>query len=241
MALIDNFADFFGKTSTVERQKMGSGERLTIVRLNYRVHVDFYTNGNVRACGRNCGLKASVDALIVALHEDERLFEKPEELARITRADITLKKLVSPELYAYFPDHDRDAMEAALEILGSQLELPDYSPVKMPIARAYEGFLARLYVSLGISTAEEVRSKDFKFTDPGKLDTGKKLYAKVPTHEAKMKGAHQRLQEFRHIQLHSQASEFVQSKSREEARKFVESVLANTQDYFDYFKKYFIC
>ena len=125
-------------------------------------------------------------------------------------------------------------------MLLSDLKLVDFSPVIMPVGKVYEGFLGELVVKLGMCTRTALQDPKYNIMYSFDSKDAKALMAKVSTHQAKLESAKQRLKEFRHIQLHSQSSQFVQCGTAKEAQTFIERVMNDMQALFDYFKKYFV-
>ncbi len=241
--LLNKLELYFQGQYEVDRTEIQHGKRLTLKHLDQVVHVDLFSTGKVHVSGKDSTLKAQVGELVEGFRQDTHFFDKLQvkagEAILITPEEAILQH-VTKELFGFLPAHDRQALIAAFQILLSNIKLEDYSPVSMPVGRAYEGFLGEVFIKIGICTRP--RLEDAKYNLMYALDSAeaKFLKAKVSTHEAKLEAAKQRLREFRHIQLHSQSSQFVQCRTRDEVRRFTERVLGDMQGLYDYFKNYFV-
>jgi hypothetical protein len=240
MSLLDEFDRHFSGEYKTNRSTVQDAERLTISHLDQQVHVDFFTTGKIKVSGRKCSIKEKVVEVVSRVEGNPHFFDKVAVAVEALTPEQIILKTIDGELYAFLPDHDRLALLAAYHVLFSEIPIPDFSPVTMPVARVYEGFLAKVLVRLGLCTQTAVESPNFKFEPILDSADAKAFKAKVTTHAGEVDSAKQRLKEFRHIQLDSQSSQFVRSQTVAEARRFTERVLNDMQSLFDYFKKFFV-
>ena len=71
-------------------------------------------------------------------------------------------ELEGRDVLDYLFEHDRNTLIAGAVLLqaAENLPMPDYSPLVMPFARAYEGFLIRLFISLGMIERDQIEAED---------------------------------------------------------------------------------
>jgi len=241
--LLDHLEGIYGGQYKLERVDIQDAKRLTVAHLDQVVSIDLFKTGRPKVGGTNCPLKDEIQQHVDNFRKDPKYFDKKKaavEPCAASPEEVILRKIKKELFFGFLPEHDRQALIAVFQVLLSGLDLVDYSPAVMPVGRVYEGFLGELVVRTGMCTKTILQDPTYSLTSAFDTREAKSLKAKVSTHEAKMDAAKQRLKEFRHIQLHSQSSQFVQFKTREEASRFTERVLGDMQSLFDYFKKYFV-
>jgi len=241
--LLDHLEAMFAGEYATQRVEIQNADRLTLAHLDQVVSVDLFKSGKVNIGGTNCPLKEEISQHVEEFRKDSKYFDKRlkgTSAARVATPEEAILKEIRKELFDFLPEHDRQALIAVFQVALSGLDLVDYSPVVMPVGRVYEGFLGELVVRTGMCTRTILQDPTYSLTSAFDTREAKSLKAKVSTHEAKMDSAKLRLKEFRHIQLHSQSSQFVQYKTREEAIRFAERVLRDMQALFDYFRKHFV-
>ena len=240
--LLNGLEEHFSGRYEIARSEIKHAQRLTLSHLDQTVNVDLFTSGKVVVGGKDSPLKTEVQELVENFRKDPEYFSKLKGKVGVAKAlepQEAILQHVSQELFTFLPDHDRRALIATYQILLSDLKLDDYSPVIMPVGRVYEGFIAKMLVRLGVCTQTAVQDVNFRFEQALYTPDAKKFKTKAPTHEPKLDAMKQRLKEFRHIQLHSMSSEFVQCTQHEEAKRFIERILGDIQSFFDYFEKHF--
>lgn len=156
----------------------------------------------------------------------------------LERADLRTRELLGRELYDFLPAHDRRAIISAVLVLDTEIAIPDVAPIVMPIARAFEGFVGKVLVKIGVVTDVALQNPDFSFTACFDGRDAKVFKTKVNTHEAMLDGLKQRLKEHRHTRAHSQASKWVLS-DRAAAERFLSRVADDMKEYFSYFRQHF--
>jgi hypothetical protein len=236
--ILDYLESMFAGQYAAQRVDIKNAKRLSFGHMGQVVSVDLFSTGNVTVGGTDCALKEEIKKHVDGFRQDPNYFKRAAPAQAITPEGAILKE-ISKELFDFLPEHDRRALLAAYQVILSGIDLVDYSPAVMPVGRVYEGFLGELVVKVGLCTKTILQDPMYNLTSAFDTKEARSLKAKVSTHEAKMDSAKQRLKEFRHIQLHSQSSQFVQYKTREEAVRFAERVLGDMQALFDYFRKYF--
>jgi hypothetical protein len=149
--LLDNLEVHFQGQYEICRSEVQYGKRLTIRHMENVVNVDLFQTGKAHVSGKNSTLKEEVGKLVEGFRKDPHFFEKRAEGAAEVRAltpeEVVLQH-VTKELFDFLPPHDQRALLASCQVLLSDLNLVDYSPVIMPVGRAYEGFLGELVIRL---------------------------------------------------------------------------------------------
>ncbi len=240
--LLEKLEAHFQGEYEISRSEIQYGKRLSIRHMEQVVHVDVFQTGTTNVTGKDSALRQEVERLLEGFRTDPYFFEKlvgAAEAEPLT-PEKAIGRHISKELFGFLPEHDQRALIAAFQVLLSGLNLDDFSPAIMPVGRVYEGFLGELVVRLGICTRTTLQNPTYNFMYSFDSKDAKVLMEKVPTHKVMLESAKQRLKEFRHIQLHSQSSVFVECRTREDAQKFIERVLNDMQALFNYFKKYFV-
>lgn len=71
-------------------------------------------------------------------------------------------ELEGRDVLDYLFEHDRNTLIAGAVLLqaAESLPMPDYSPLVMPFARAFEGFLIQLFISLGMIERGRLEAED---------------------------------------------------------------------------------
>jgi hypothetical protein len=236
--LLDHLESIYSGQYVTQRLVILNAKRLTLSHLDQVVTVDLFNTGRPSVAGTNCPLREEIKKHVEQFRKDPNYFNKP--LSAAISPEGAISKLITKELFDFLPPHDRQALIASYQVILADMTLVDYSPAVMPVGRVYEGFLGELVVRTGMCTKTLLQDPTYSLASAFDTREAKSLKARVSTHEAKMDAAKQRLKEFRHIQLHSQSSQFVQNKTREDARRFAERVLGDMQALFDYFKNYFV-
>jgi hypothetical protein len=154
------------------------------------------------------------------------------------QAEMRTKELLGRELFDFLPAHDRRAIVSAVLVLDTELPVQDMAPIVMPIARAFEGFVGKMLVKIGVVTDVAIQDPTFSFSACFDGRDAKAFKAKVNTHEAMLDALKQRLKEHRHTRAHSQASKWVQG-DRAAAERFLSRVADDMKEYFAYFKQHF--
>jgi hypothetical protein len=212
--------------------------------LDQSAHVDLYTTGRLVVSGKKGPLRTELEAVKRQFTADPQFFQKNSPRAVGVPPTLTpeeaILRLLSRELYEFLPAHDREALLAAFKVSLALPDLTDFSPATMPISRVYEGFLGKILLSIGVCTQTALQAPDFNFHAAFMSADVKKFKARVATHEAQLDAAKQRLKEFRHIQMHSQSSQFVRCATKADAERFATRVLTDMESLFSYFKRYFV-
>ncbi|HLI34119.1 MAG TPA: hypothetical protein VKW70_03670 [Terriglobia bacterium] len=241
---IDEFEKYFAPNYQVTRKSIQDGERLTLSHLDQRVHIDYFpSSGKLWVSGSKGSLKDKVNDIVNSFRSDPQFFQKQtigSGQANPISLEQEILEVISSELYNFLPEHDRKAMLAAYQVLRECPSLPDFSPVTMPVARVYEGFLAKVLVHVGICTQTTVEDANFNFHNAFGSKDAKKFCDKLTTHQTKLEAMKQRLKEYRHTHLHSQSSKFDQCNSAQKAKRFAKRVLDDMQAYYDYWKNHFV-
>jgi len=166
----------------VEREPSGSAElyRYEVRRDQHRVTITQYQSGTLMIQGLSNPIFDEIcEALDVHLKQtfsaraaryipgDEE--ERGRAESYLDRAESEneaatwLHKRIEPEVIKFCYQNDQYTLYAAAGVRNAiesmKLDLQDYSVVVMPFAKAYEGFLIRLSIHLGIADEDIVRTK----------------------------------------------------------------------------------
>lgn len=141
-----------------------------------RVVVTQYQTGTLLVQGRATHLFDEVcrmlDANLVATAADRATRYIPEEQSKAALAEMSrpeaesqawdwLCEQLGQPILQFMDKHDVDTLVSGAMLLqaarGLDLRMPDYSPLVMPFARAYEGFLIKFFIHIGSADAEKVK------------------------------------------------------------------------------------
>ena len=183
-------------------------------------------------------MKKEAQKTVDEVRKNRKFFEKSKAITKPATPEEEILKIITRELYDFLPDHDRRTLRVAFQMLMTEPQFEDYSPAAMAVSRVYEGFLSKLLVRLGIVTQTRVSEPDFSFNAVFDSADAKAFRAKVATHGGELDAVKQRLKEFRHTNMHSNSSQFVEYTNVKDAHRFATRVLTDMQGYFQYFGKY---
>lgn len=208
-----------------------------------RVVVTQFQTGTLLVQGRNSDLFHEIcrrlDVLLAQspaehatryLSEDQASQLKPqmERPEAEEKAWLFLEDELGKDVLGFLLDHDRNTLIAGSVLLDAarELPMPDYSPLVMPFARAYEGFLIQVFIKLGLTDGRLIEESDIDAIKVGawldKLPT-LLMHPKRDRHiESDLRSAWEGT---RHLMIHSDPMRQMVLPTYEKARNEIAGVL----------------
>ncbi len=142
--VLDHLESMFSGEYNVQRVEIRNARRLTLEHMGQAVTIDLFTTGKVNVAGTDCPLRDQINKHAEGFRKDPNYFKKPVATAAKgpTPEEAILNK-IKKELFELLPEHDRQALIAAYQVMLSGLDFVDYSPAIMPVGQVYEGFWAK--------------------------------------------------------------------------------------------------
>ena len=139
----------------------------------YRVVLTQFRTGTLLVQGKQSPLfdevSATLDAMLAQSPAERAARYVPEKQAfqlkpRMERPEAEaqawqwLEQQLDREILDYLPEHDRNTLVAGAVLLDAAVnrQMPDFSPLVMPFARAYEGFLIQVFIGIGLADPQEI-------------------------------------------------------------------------------------
>lgn len=162
----------------------------------------------------------------------------------LSGAKKTLKSKLGEDLYEFLNEHDKKYALSTfcLESLSSKLrvELPEYTCIVMPFSKAFEGYLKKILVYIGIVKEEDFKKKDWSFGKVWRNQEYKKFVGSNKYHQSYLEKLENELDFSRHFIMHSDAEKIAHIHSLDKAKEKIERIAKAMKETFDYFKDYFI-
>ena len=146
-----------------------------------------------------------------------------------TEALTWLIEQLGQDTYDFLYPHDRETLLSGAALLQAvkaiKLKLPDYSVLVMPFARAYEGFLVKLFVHIGLADATKIE-RNVQAIQVGRwLDELAELIADPYRHGHIVDDLKTAWAGSRHLTMHSDPARQVKMSTFEEAQNEICGVL----------------
>jgi len=127
--------------------------------------------------------------------------------------------------YEFLYPHDQETLLSAAALLQAveaiDLRLPDYSVLVMPFARAYEGFLLKLFVHIGIGDADRIQQDAHAIQIGHWLDRLQELIADTARHGHIVDDLKTAWSGSRNLMMHSDPARDVKLCTLQEAQREV--------------------
>lgn len=161
----------------------------------------------------------------------EKLLELAEKNIRAKLGDV----------FDYLEPHDRKWFIASECLCLSDIPLPEFSPLVMPASKAYEGFVKKILVDIGLFDASHFQSKTATFaglndkTNPRRVaicDRGKYC-------DSVLERLRINLDFYRNFMMHSDSETITKVETKAEAETHVNMICQDTCNAFKYFQPIF--
>jgi len=233
---------------------------LSIKRKNCSATVTQFKNGTLLIQGKTNELFESICSIIEEIaspslnevvlrfiSEDEERLKTISSLLTpelLSTAEKTLKSIIGEGLYEFLNEHDKKYALSTfcLKLLSSNLniEFPEYTCIVMPLSKAYEGYVKKVLVYLGIVKEEELKRKDWNFGKVWRNQEYKKFVGSNKYHQSHLEKLENELDFSRHFIMHSDAEKVAHIYSLGEAKEKIDRIAKVMKETFNYFKDHFI-
>lgn len=118
-----------------------------------------------------------------------------------------LEARLDPAIVQFLDKYDQDTLLSGAMLLqavkSASLSLPDYSPLVMPFARAYEGFLIKLFMHIGLADSKKIKQNVGAITVGAWLDQVLNLIVDTRRHGHIVSTLKSAWESTRHLMIHS--------------------------------------
>ncbi|HUW46577.1 MAG TPA: hypothetical protein VMW50_12380 [Dehalococcoidia bacterium] len=158
----------------------------------------------------------------------------------IVLAEGNVKKKIG-DVYAYLESYDQKWFVASECLCLTKIPLPEFSPLVMPASKAFEGFVKKLLVGIGLFEADYFKTQNANFSALNDNNNPKRktICAREKHANTMLKRIGVCLDTYRNFMMHSDESKITKVDSQEEAEEKVNSVFKETKEIFDYFNDLF--
>ena len=154
----------------------------------------------------------------------------------IELAESNVKNKIG-NVYEYLEPYDRKWFVASECLCLSKIPLPEFSPLVMPASKAFEGFVKKLLVGIGLFDINYFKTKNENFS--ALCDTNhpkRKLICNKDKHaDTMLRKVDSCVKIYRHFMMHSDESKITKVDSQKEAEEKVNRIFADTKEIFNYF------
>jgi len=139
--------------------------------------------------------------------------------------------------YEYLEPYDKKWFVASECLCLTKIPLPEFSPLVMPASKAFEGFVKKLLVGIGLVEADHFKTRDANFSPLNNVNDAKRksICGKEKQADTMLKKIDLCLKMNRHFWMHSDESKITKVDSQGEAEKKVNDIFEDTKIIFDYF------
>lgn len=164
---------------------------------------------------------------IFAARYTQRLLEIAEESTRKKLGDV----------YEYVENHDQKWFVASECLCLSKIPLPEFSPLVMPASKAFEGFVKKLLVGIGLFEVDHFKTKDANFSALNDVNNSKRksICDKDRHADTMLRKIDLCLKTYRHFMMHSDESKITKVNSAEEGEEKVNTIFKEAKEIFEYF------
>jgi hypothetical protein len=144
-------------------------------------------------------------------------------------------------VYDYLESYDKKWFVASECLCLTKIPLPEFSPLVMPASKAFEGFVKKLLVGIGLVETDYFKTKNANFSALNDENNPKRksICGKEKHADRMLKTISVYLDTNRNFMMHSDESKITKVDSQEEAEKKVNKIFEDTKEIFDYFNDLF--
>lgn len=222
---------------------------------NSSVVLTHYTNGTLLLQGKKNDLfdkvctivekillPAEKDVALRFISNDERTMEEFISIYTpkiLETADKSIRDLLGTS-FEFLEEHDRKYLVASECLVLAKLNLPEYSPIVMPAAKAFEGFAKKLVVKIGLFPNNHFSKKDANFAIlyDKKHSNRDNLIAKEKHAGSYLDKLANSLDMSRNFMMHSDESEVTKVNSHDEAIEKQREICKSIKELFEYFNRF---
>jgi hypothetical protein len=232
-------------------ERTGILYRYKITKFQFQVVITQFNNGTLVVQGKSDNLwdevctlieqKAEFSAAEVAVRFISKSQKEAEQIIRLFTDELIslsqdqLKSQLSNECIEFIEEWDKKYLISALCLLNIQLILPEYSILVMPVAKAYEGFLKKLLISIHLCNKSETEKLGWNF---GQVWRNEKYNSYIKANKLRktmLVKLENTLAEYRHFSMHSSNAILTQVTNNQEAREKINDILETIEQAYQFF------
>lgn len=180
--------------------------------------------------------KDIVSRFISSDEENLKIFAAKYSLELINLAEDNVRRKIG-NVFNYLEPYDKKWFVASECLCLTQIPLPEFSPLVMPASKAFEGFVKKLLIDIGLFDSDHFKTKQGNFSALSQSDNPKRkaICAKDKYADTMLKKVSLCLDMSRNFMMHSDDSKITKVDSQQEAEEKVNSIFKETKEIFDYF------
>jgi len=153
----------------------------------------------------------------------------------IILAEGNVKKKIE-DVYEYLEPYDKKWFVASECLCLTKIPLSEFSPLVMPAAKAFEGFVKKLLIGIGLVDADYFKKKGANFSPLNNPSPERRAICDKEKHaDTMLRKIDLCIKTNRHFWMHSDESKITKVGLQEEAEEKVNSIFRDTKEIFDYF------
>ncbi|MEW6006490.1 MAG: type II toxin-antitoxin system RnlA family toxin [Stygiobacter sp.] len=186
-------------------------------------------------------LPAEKDVALRFLSNDEKTMEEFISIYTpkiLEKAEENIKKILG-KAFDFLEEHDKKYLIASECLVLAKLNLPEFSPVVMPAAKAFEGFTKKVGIKIGLFPNDHFKAKGAGLsilsdkTHPNR----KAIHSKEKYASSFLDKLSNTLDMARNFMMHSDDSQVTKVNSHDEAIKKQRKICEDMKELFEYFNK----
>lgn len=225
--------------------------RAKIARNDFSATLTQYNNGTLLLQGKtdklfddSCDLIERIaspsekDVIARFISSDEKnleVFASKYTPELIILAEGNVKKKIE-DVYEYLEPYDKKWFVASECLCLTKIPLSEFSPLVMPAAKAFEGFVKKLLIGIGLVDADYFKKKGANFSPLNNPSPERRAICDKEKHaDTMLRKIDLCIKTNRHFWMHSDESKITKVGSQEEAEEKVDSIFRDTKEIVDYF------
>lgn len=180
--------------------------------------------------------KEVISRFISSNEENLKIFVAKYTPELLTKAEKNVHGKIG-DVFNYLQPYDQKWFVASKCLCLTQIPLPEFSPLVMPVSKAFEGFVKKLLVDIGLFDSDHFKTKQGNFSALSQSDNPKRkaICAKDKYADTILKKISLCLDMSRNFMMHSDDNKITKVDSQQEAEEKVNSIFKETKEIFDYF------
>jgi len=225
--------------------------RAKIARNDFSATLTQYNNGTLLLQGKtdklfddSCDLIERIaspsekDVIARFISSDEKnleVFASKYTPELIILAEGNVKKKIE-DVYEYLEPYDKKWFVASECLCLTKIPLSEFSPLVMPAAKAFEGFVKKLLIGIGLVDADYFKKKGANFSPLNNPSPERRAICDKEKHaDTMLRKIDLCIKTNRHFWMHSDESKITKVGLQEEAEEKVNSIFRDTKEIVDYF------
>ncbi|MBP1928942.1 hypothetical protein J2741_001489 [Methanolinea mesophila] len=226
--------------------------RASIIKNKSKITITQYNSGTLLLQGKNDSLFDDICSIIEKTANPganeiiSRFISDDEDKLREVALKVTPQLIIEAEVrvrsfigdaYDFLDNYDQKYLIASECLRIVEVPLPEYSPIVMPAAKAFEGFVKKIMISIGLVTPTFFQQSGATFSAlSDKNNSMRKSICNKEHHvDQMMTRMKSDLDVYRNFMMHSDSGQITKVDTLAEANKSVNSILHEIERIFNYF------